>query len=61
MPEAAIVAIAFRRLDSACPEGNMNGALRAEVAELADAHDSGSCALTGVGVRVPPSAPVKIS
>jgi len=23
----------------------MNGALRAEVAELADAHDSGSCAL----------------
>src|SRR5688572_5552443 len=35
----------------------MNDALRAEVAELADAHDSGSCALTGVGVRVPPSAP----
>src|SRR5687767_1730155 len=30
---------------------------RAEVAELADAHDSGSCARKGVGVRVPPSAP----
>src|SRR5688572_26320698 len=35
----------------------MNPALRAEVAELADAHDSGSCARKGVGVRVPPSAP----
>src|SRR5882724_4076261 len=35
----------------------MNDALRAEVAELADAHDSGSCARKGVGVRVPPSAP----
>src|SRR5262245_29463889 len=32
---------------------------RAEVAELADAHDSGSCARKGVGVRVPPSAPTK--
>src|SRR5262245_42051171 len=37
----------------------MNDALRAEVAELADAHDSGSCARKGVGVRVPPSAPCK--
>src|SRR5204862_3703894 len=46
-----------RRLDCSCSEGIMNDALRAEVAELADAHDSGSCALTGVGVRVPPSAP----
>src|SRR6059058_780561 len=35
----------------------MNDALRAEVAELADAHDSGSCARKGVGVRVPASAP----
>src|SRR2546422_5893626 len=39
----------------------MNDAARAEVAELADAHDSGSCARKGVGVRVPPSAPKKIS
>src|SRR5438477_9514343 len=29
----------------------------AEVAELADAHDSGSCARKGVGVQIPPSAP----
>jgi hypothetical protein len=35
----------------------MNPALRAEVAELADAHDSGSCARKGVGVQIPPSAP----
>src|SRR5262245_7315587 len=32
-------------------------AFRAEVAELADALDSGSSARKGVGVRVPPSAP----
>src|SRR5262249_32561229 len=32
-----------------------------EVAELADAHDSGSCARKGVGVRVPPSAPATLS
>src|SRR5262245_43252023 len=38
----------------------MKARLRAEVAELADAHDSGSCARKGVGVRVPPSAPRKI-
>src|SRR5215475_16114267 len=35
----------------------MKSLSRAEVAELADAHDSGSCARKGVGVRVPPSAP----
>jgi hypothetical protein len=35
----------------------MNDALDAEVAELADALDSGSSARKGVGVRVPPSAP----
>ena len=29
----------------------------AEVAELADALDSKSCVLTGVRVRLPPSAP----
>jgi hypothetical protein len=28
-----------------------------EVSELADEHDLGSCALKGVGVRVPPSPP----
>jgi hypothetical protein len=28
----------------------------ADVAELADAHDSKSCSLTGVWVRLPPSA-----
>ncbi len=33
------------------------GLLGAEVAELADALDSGSSARKGVGVRVPPSAP----
>src|SRR5215475_4517381 len=38
----------------------MKSLSRAEVAELADAHDSGSCARKGVGVRVPPSAPRKI-
>ena len=31
--------------------------LRAEVAELADAHGSGPCTRKGVGVRVPSSAP----
>ena len=31
--------------------------VRAEVAELADAHGSGPCARKGVGVRVPSSAP----
>ena len=30
----------------------------AEVAELVDAHDSGSCVRKDVGVRVSPSAPV---
>src|SRR5207302_9969863 len=45
------------RLDWPSLLGIMNDALRAEVAELADAHDSGSCARKGVGVRVPPSAP----
>src|SRR5882724_9816724 len=46
------------RLDWPSLLGIMNDALRAEVAELADAHDSGSCARKGVGVRVPPSAPL---
>ena len=32
--------------------------LRAEVAELADALDSGSSALTGVRVQIPASAPM---
>src|SRR4029077_12427854 len=32
--------------------------LRAEVAELADALDSGSSARKGVGVQIPPSAPL---
>jgi hypothetical protein len=31
--------------------------VRAEVAELADAHGSGPCTRKGVGVRVPSSAP----
>src|SRR5262245_9394123 len=35
----------------------MTHAFRAEVAELADALDSGSSARKGVGVRVPASAP----
>ena len=30
-----------------------------EVSELADEHDLGSCALKGVGVRVPPSPPFR--
>ena len=30
----------------------------AEVAELVDAHDSGSCVRKDVGVRVSPSAPI---
>ena len=30
------------------------------MAELVDAHDSGSCVRKDVGVRVPPSAPCKI-
>ena len=40
-----------------CPKlwGN---SVRAEVAELADAHGSGPCTRKGVGVRVPSSAPV---
>src|SRR5262245_66183590 len=38
-------------------EGYYERRFAAEVAELADAHDSGSCARKGVGVRVPPSAP----
>src|SRR5881409_3983924 len=33
---------------------------RAEVAELADALDSGSSARKGVGVQIPPSAPSSI-
>lgn len=33
---------------------------KAEVAELADAHDSGSCGSNPVGVRVPSSAQIKI-
>ena len=32
--------------------------VRAEVAELADAHGSGPCTRKGVGVRVPSSAPI---
>src|SRR5207302_7118696 len=36
---------------------NWSETLRAEVAELADALDSGSSARKGVGVRVPASAP----
>jgi hypothetical protein len=34
--------------------------VRAEVAELADAHGSGPCTRKGVGVRVPSSAPNQI-
>jgi hypothetical protein len=41
-----------------CPKGIMTHAFLAEVAELADALDSGSSARKGVGVRVPASAPV---
>src|SRR5207253_4213305 len=33
----------------------------AGVAELADAHGSGPCTRKGVGVRVPSSAPIKLS
>src|SRR5947209_14958747 len=33
--------------------------IKAEVAELADAHGSGPCARKGVGVRVPSSAPLE--
>src|SRR5207248_10102326 len=46
-----------RPLDWPCLNGIMNPALRAEVAELADAHDSESCARKGVGDQIPPSAP----
>src|SRR5438552_1485660 len=38
---------------------NWSETLRAEVAELADALDSGSSARKGVGVRVPASAPTR--
>src|SRR5882724_4505433 len=38
----------------------MTHAFQAEVAELADAPDSGSGARKGVGVRVPASAPILI-
>src|SRR6201996_4719485 len=34
--------------------------VRAEVAELADAHGSGPCTRKGVGVRVPSSAPIAL-
>jgi hypothetical protein len=35
----------------------LNGTMRAEVAELADAQDLGSCGRKAVGVQLPPSAP----
>jgi hypothetical protein len=48
----------FVRLDvAASPAVRAGHYLRAEVAELADAHGSGPCTRKGVGVRVPSSAP----
>src|SRR5581483_134591 len=45
-------------LQQTCRESQPGGKfVRAEVAELADAHGSGPCARKGVGVRVPSSAP----
>jgi hypothetical protein len=41
--------------------GHFSAARQAEVAELADALDSGSSALTGVRVQIPASAPTPFS
>src|SRR5262245_53050621 len=41
-----------------CPSATVSSLPWAEVAELADAHDSGSCARKGVGVQIPASAPL---
>src|SRR5438067_8703692 len=46
-----------RSLTLAEPPRIVRARLRAEVAELADALDSGSSARKGVGVQIPPSAP----
>ena len=42
---------------AASPADRAGHHVRAEVAELADAHGSGPCTRKGVGVRVPSSAP----
>src|SRR5580704_11293611 len=39
----------------------LNGTICAEVAELADAQDLGSCGRKAVGVQLPPSAPARVS
>lgn len=40
---------------------DINPPLQAGVVELVDTHDSGSCARKGMGVRLSPSAPIKIN
>src|ERR1700746_4037355 len=45
---------------SCCLSGQPCWTMRAEVAELADAHGSGPCTRKGVGVRVPSSAPASL-
>ena len=49
----AFVLTTYLRCDNFC--------VPADVAELVDAHDSGSCGLTPVGVRVSLSAPINES
>ena len=49
---------AFARLEIAAELAESLFRVRAEVAELADAHGSGPCTRKGVGVRVPSSAPI---
>ena len=51
---------AFVTLGVAAVQRDLRRTLRAEVAELADAHGSGPCTRKGVGVRVPSSAPILI-
>src|SRR5205814_6780119 len=52
-----ISAPAQRSRLTAVVRGSYSARPRAEVAELADALDSGSSARKGVGVQIPPSAP----
>jgi hypothetical protein len=60
-PSSLTLRPGFVRLGlAASPAFRAGHHVRAEVAELADAHGSGPCTRKGVGVRVPSSAPIAL-